>query len=97
MRGVVGTGFKLPTAEELYAIDPFELGNPHLKPEKSRNPNLSIGGAIPARHRRVHLEAVGFFRDVTNLISWEFDEAQDVDVATNIAGKVKVRGGQLLP
>ncbi len=50
VRTVVGTNFRLPTAEELYAIDPFELGNPNLMPEKSRNLNVSIGGALPFRH-----------------------------------------------
>jgi outer membrane cobalamin receptor len=95
VRGVVGTGLKLPTAEELYAIDPFELGNPNLKPEKSKNLNLSIGGAVPLGEGSFTWEVVGFFRDITNLISWEFDDVLELDVATNVPGKVKVRGGQL--
>jgi outer membrane cobalamin receptor len=96
IRGVVGTGLKLPTAEELYAIDPFELGNPNLKPEKSKSLNLSIGGSLPVAAGAFTWEVVGFVRDITNLISWEFDDALELDVATNVPGKVKVRGGQLL-
>ncbi|HET6756328.1 MAG TPA: TonB-dependent receptor, partial [Burkholderiales bacterium] len=33
----VGTAFKAPTFNDLYFVDPFFVGNPNLKPEKSRN------------------------------------------------------------
>lgn len=96
VRGLVGTGFKLPTAEELYAIDPFEQGNPNLKPEKSRNLNLSIGGAVGLPTGALTWELIGFARDISDLISWEYDEALDLDVATNVPGEVRVRGGQVV-
>jgi len=96
VRGVVGTGFKLPTAEELYAIDPFELGNPNLKPEKSKNLNASIGGVVPAGRGAFNWELVGFARDITNLITFVTDDVLEIDVAANVPGKVKVRGEQLI-
>ena len=95
VRGVVGTAFRLPSAEELYAIDPFERGNPNLVPEKSKNINLSIGGFAPLGDRRLSWELIGFARDVTNLIDFVYDEVQDLDQVMNVPGKVKVRGGEL--
>src|SRR6185437_2453953 len=51
VRGQIGTAFRLPTAEELFADDPFdERGNPNLKPEKSENLNASIGGFAFDKH-----------------------------------------------
>jgi len=92
LTGLVGTSFKLPTAEELYAIDPFELGNPDLKPESSRNLNVSIGGTLPAGLRAFNWELIGFVANVTDLISTETND-DGVDVFLNVPGKVKVRGG----
>ncbi|MEJ1964841.1 MAG: TonB-dependent receptor [Gammaproteobacteria bacterium] len=96
VRGVVGTGFKLPTAEELYAVDPFEHGDPGLKSERSRNLNVSIGGAVPAGAGAFTWEVVGFARDVTNLIDYVTNEEEGFDQIMNVPGKVKVRGGQAL-
>jgi vitamin B12 transporter len=51
VRGAVGTAFRLPTAEELFASDPPGapnwVGNPNLKPERSTNINASIGVRSP--------------------------------------------------
>jgi vitamin B12 transporter len=94
VRGVVGTAFKLPTAEELYAVDPFERGNPNLKAEKSRNLNLSVGGGVPMGAGSFNWEVVGFARDVSNLIDYVYDPVQDLDQISNVPGKVKVRGAQ---
>src|SRR6202046_4568518 len=45
LKATFGTAFRLPTAEELFANDPEdERGDPTLKPETSRNANVSIGG-----------------------------------------------------
>lgn len=94
IRGNVGTAFKLPTAEELYAIDPFEHGDPNLKAERSRNLNLSFGGGVPMGAGAFNWEIVGFARNVTNLIDYVFDPVQDLDQISNVPGTVKVRGGQ---
>lgn len=94
IRGNVGTAFKLPTAEELYAIDPFEHGDPNLKAERSRNLNLSVGGGVPVGAGSFNWEVIGFARNVSNLIDYVYDPVQDLDQISNVPGKVKVRGGQ---
>jgi len=99
LKGMVGTAFRLPTAEELFANDPNdERGNPDTKPEKSTNVNFSIGGTFgnPA-NSFLSWEAVGFFRDVENLIGIvDFDPITNQDIFGNTEGKVHVRGGELI-
>jgi vitamin B12 transporter len=95
-KGTVGTNFRLPTAEELYANDPLdERGNPNLRPEKSNSGNLSIGGRWSAGGLRVDAQLVGFYRNITGLIDFTtFDDATGQDVFGNLADRVKVRGGE---
>ena len=95
VRGMVGTAFRLPTAEELFANDPKdELGNPDLRPETSFNVNASLGGrlgflGLPA----LGWEAIGFYRNVTDLIEASgFDMAKSQSVFENVDGTVHVRG-----
>lgn len=94
VRGQAGTAFRLPTAEELFANDPFdERGNPNLKPEKSTNINLSVGGILGGHFK---WELIGFWRNVTNLIDYaSFDDNTQQAVFGNLAGTVHVRGGEL--
>ena len=94
----VGTNFRLPTAEELYADDPFdERGNPSLRPEKSSSGNVSVGGRFDAGGVRANVELVGFYRNITNLIDYTtFDEDSQQDVFGNTPEVVKVRGGELV-
>jgi outer membrane cobalamin receptor len=94
VRALAGTAFRLPTAEELFADDPDdERGNPNLKPERSRNLNASLGGSFS--DGRFKWEATGFYRDITDLISFDgFDAATNQSLAENIAGKVRVRGAE---
>ena len=97
VRGTLGTAFRLPDAYELFAIDPCcEFGNPDLEPEKSENLNLSVGGAFGLGGTDLHWEAIGFFRDVTNLITVVFDPVAGLDTFENVDDTVKVRGGQLV-
>jgi outer membrane cobalamin receptor len=95
VRGQVGTAFRLPTAEELFANDPFdERGDPNLKPEKSTNVNVSIGGKLDTGHFK--WELIGFWRNVTNFIDYaSFDDTTQQAVFGNVPGTVKVRGGEL--
>lgn len=96
VRGTAATAFRLPTAEELFANDPNdERGNPDLRPERSLNFNLAMGGYVgPIRDPRLAWEAAGFYRDVTDLISANgFDMATNQSLFENIPGKVRVRGG----
>ena len=63
VRGEIGTAFRLPTAEELFANDPDdERGDPNLQPETSKNANLSVGGNLGQSHFK--WELIGFARDV---------------------------------
>lgn len=95
VRGLVGTGFRLPTAEELFADDPNdERGNPNLKPEKSTNFNGSIGGTVGDWLR---WEAIYFHRDVKDLIDLDtFDSTTGQDVFGNVPGAIRVRGGEFV-
>lgn len=95
VRGLVGTAFRLPTAEELFADDPNdERGNPRLKPEESFNVNASIGGTMD--DRRYRWEIIGFLRNIENLIDYAtFDETTEQDVFGNVPGMVRVRGAEL--
>src|SRR6185295_2043070 len=94
VKGTVGTAFRLPTAEELFANDPNdERGNPNTKPEHSTNVNASVGGTLGP----VHWEIVGFARDIKDLIGIvDFDDATNQDVFGNTAGTVRVRGAEVI-
>jgi outer membrane cobalamin receptor len=99
VRGLVGTAFRLPTAEELFADDPNdERGNANLKPERSTNLNASIGGTIRGLRPGwvIKWEAIGFVRNIRNLIDLDiFDDVTNQDVFGNVSGIVRVRGGEL--
>ncbi len=94
VRAQAGTAFRLPTAEELFANDPDdERGDPNLKPERSRNFNLSLGGTLLDPHLK--WEVTAFYRDITDLISFDgFDDETDQSLAQNIPGTVRIRGGE---
>ena len=98
VKGEVGTNFRLPTAEELFANDPQdERGNPDLKPERSTGGDLSVGWRFNMAGHRAGIEVTGFARDVTNLIDFDtFDENTGQDVFGNVTGTVRVRGGQVM-
>jgi outer membrane cobalamin receptor len=97
VNAMVGAAFRLPTAEELFANDPEdERGDPNLRPETSDNANVSVGGH-PFGLKQVHLEAIGFFRNVSNLIDFQsFDATTDQAVFGNVPGIVRVRGGEVI-
>jgi vitamin B12 transporter len=67
-----GTAFSLPSAEQLFAVDPFStFGNRELKAERSRSINLSVGGQFA--DNRVQWLVTGFARKVKNLITFSDD------------------------
>ena len=69
-QGVVGTTFLLPTAEQLYAIDPFStIGNPNLEPEEADNLNIGLGGDVDAGPD-FGWQATYFSRDIDNRIQF---------------------------
>ena len=97
IRGEGGTNFRLPTAEELFADDPFyERGNPNLLPETSKSLNLSVGANLRVAGRPLRVELTGFYRDVKNLIDLaDYDPVTEQEIYGNLPGVVKVRGGQV--
>jgi vitamin B12 transporter len=97
MRAMVGTAFRLPTAEELFANDPEdERGNPDLKPETSTNLNLSVGFLFNIGPTKNKAELIGFFREVKNLIDFtSFDDTTGQALFGNVPGTVSVRGAEI--
>ncbi|MGE3511014.1 MAG: TonB-dependent receptor [Vicinamibacterales bacterium] len=92
-RGTVGTAFRYPDAYELFASDPTCcFGNPNLKPERSTNANASLGYHLSAAGADVSLEAIGFFRRVTDLIVDVDDGSGDTTITANRDDVVRVRG-----
>jgi outer membrane cobalamin receptor len=70
VQGNIGTSFLLPTAENLYAIETYEIGNPNLEPEESQNFNIGLGGQVGAGPT-FGWQATYFARDIDNLIGFE--------------------------
>jgi outer membrane cobalamin receptor len=69
VRGTVGTAFRYPDAYELFAVDPdCCYGNLALKPERSTNSNGSVGYRASLGEVDLTVEAIGFYRRVTDLI-----------------------------
>ena len=93
-RGRVGTAFRLPSAYELYVVDPCcEQGNPNLVAEESFNFEAGVGG----RHGRFSWEAIGFLRDVEDLITIDFDLPDFPDgLIVNSDQEVEVEGFELI-
>ena len=96
VRGSVGTAFRLPSAEELFALDPIDdpnwIGNPDTKPERSTNINASIGGTFG--QNVFNWEIIGFWRDVEDFIDVSCDD-NDICVFGNLPGIMEVRGVEL--
>ncbi|MDP3495319.1 MAG: TonB-dependent receptor [Hyphomonadaceae bacterium] len=78
-----GTSFLLPTAEQLYAIDPFStLGNPNVEAEEAENFNIGLGGEFGAGPFFAW-QATYFTRDIDNRI--QFADCDPSDPATDCA------------
>jgi len=97
VRGSVGTTFRLPTTEELFANDPNdERGDPNLKPETGTNTMFSVGGSADSGQATLGWELIGFYRQLKNLIDYAtFDAQTNQAVFGNIPGTVKTKGGEV--
>jgi vitamin B12 transporter len=93
-RALVGTAFRLPSAYELYVVDPCcEQGNPNLVGEESFNFEVGLGG----QHARWRWEGVLFSRNVEDLIGIDFDLPAFPDgLVVNTEEEVEVFGYELL-
>jgi len=97
VRANVGTAFRYPDAYELFAVDPTCcFGNRNLKPETSTNVNGSVGTLLYAGNSTINIEAVGFYRTVTDLIVDVDDGSGETTITANRPDEVKVRGFSLV-
>ncbi|HEY4100777.1 MAG TPA: TonB-dependent receptor [Gemmatimonadales bacterium] len=86
-----GTAFKAPTFSELFAQSAFEVGNPDLKPERSRNGE--VGAETAFADRRVRLGATAFWQTFHDLI--QFVNAAPGDPNYTNLGGASSRGVEL--
>ena len=79
MKVQAGTAYRAPTLNELYWYDPYDVGNPNLRPEVSYNGEIgySFGG------KRLALDASVFSRLVFDQINW--DTSQSPATPVNIS------------
>jgi vitamin B12 transporter len=89
-----GTSFLLPSASELYQIDPCcERGNPALDPERSLNLNIGAGGRFGGD--RVTWKLSVFARRIDDLIDIDYDDPAYPDgIYVNSDGRVNVHGAK---
>jgi len=93
----LGTNFRLPSAEELYAQDLVrqERGDPDLKPEESIGGEFTLGTRLDLMGHATRLEATGFARDIRNVIDYaSFDATSNQYVFGNLPGVTTTRGGE---
>ena len=89
-----GTSFRLPSAYELYAVDPCcTRGNSDLEPETGINLNLAWGLTLD----QYDIELLGFKRKIANLIQSAFpaDATDTVRVFENSNNEVNFEGLEL--
>ncbi|MGA0606148.1 TonB-dependent receptor plug domain-containing protein [Phenylobacterium sp. VNQ135] len=92
VEGMAGTAFILPSAEQLYAVDPTSVaGNPDLKAERSVNLNASVGG----EQAGFEWKLTGFVRKVDDLITDEARAGFPEGLYVNTDGEVRFRGVEL--
>jgi outer membrane receptor for ferrienterochelin and colicins len=85
LKASVGEGFKAPTLDDLYMrLDHgFSIiyGNPDLEPEKSTDYEMGFEGEIGKFFGKVTY----FYKDVTNLIGYDYDNDKGGMVAKNVS------------
>jgi iron complex outermembrane receptor protein len=67
LRASVSRGFRAPTWTERYYVDPANVGNPDLRPEKFWG---GEAGVSLAPGERWSADITGFYRHATDLIDW---------------------------
>jgi vitamin B12 transporter len=87
-----GTGIKEPTMLESYSLSPFFLGNPDLKPERSRSVEAGIDQRLAGDRAKV--EVTWFDNRFSNIISLRTDPATFEAQFFNI-GVTRARGVEL--
>ncbi|OOF36907.1 TonB-dependent receptor plug domain-containing protein [Rodentibacter heidelbergensis] len=90
----VGSAIQNPTITEYYGYNGRYIGNPNLKPEKSRGGDV---GVLLETHNKQHsLDITYFHRRVENFISSEIiDFTTYISRAINLDGKTKIKGVEI--
>ncbi len=83
-RGVAGTSFGLPTAEQLYLDEDGSVGNPNLKPEESINVDVGLEGS----YSMFSWEVGYFYQRIEDAISY----TSDWSTFENAKGKTIIDG-----
>ncbi len=83
-RGVAGTSFGLPTAEQLYLDEDGSVGNPDLRPEESTNIDVGLEGSFSA----FTWEVGYFYQRIEDAIS----ATSDWSTFENAEGKTTIDG-----
>ncbi|WP_237134897.1 TonB-dependent receptor plug domain-containing protein [Pseudohongiella sp. O18] len=109
VKGMTGTSFMLPSAENLYRIhcpsgSGCTHGNPNLAPEESFAINASVGGLLALAEREIGWQVSVWDRSVDNLITRAPIPAgmpnrpgpEFDNTFINIGEEVEVRGAELL-
>ncbi len=81
-----GTGYKAPTFSELFAASAFEVGNPGLRPERSRSAELGLAADLG----HVSLGLTGFDQRFNDLI--QYVSAAPGDPTYGNLGGARARG-----
>jgi vitamin B12 transporter len=71
VRFSAGRSYRAPTLNDRFWSDPWDHGNPNLKPEVAWEYELGI---VQQLGRQGHLSLAGFRRDIRNLIQWQADK-----------------------
>ncbi|RFA38788.1 hypothetical protein CAL65_02425 [Alkalilimnicola ehrlichii] len=98
LRGGVGTAFRLPDANQLYANDVNDpdrtRGNRELGAEESVYAELGWGGTTPFPAGPLRWEFIGFAREVRDLIGRQ--EVDGVNMFVNLDDAVRSVGGEFI-
>jgi vitamin B12 transporter len=99
LRASYGTGFNAPSFLELYGVDTGYVGNPDLKPERSRGGDAGIDFYLPKGAGS--FSATWFRNDYSNLIDYNFNVYPGTTVnvgqartdGIELEAKLKLAGG----
>jgi iron complex outermembrane receptor protein len=80
LRAAVTRAFRLPSYTELYYSDPYDLGNPNLKPESATSYEVGFDAYVKTN---LHAAVTVFQRRDTNLIDYVRANPNDVWQAEN--------------